>query len=201
MSTEALPISGGDHDSASFPEGGYWLQTYTGRAFSLTAPQASEIEVLDVAHALAMTCRYGGHVHAFYSVAQHCVLVSRAAPEHLAFAGLLHDAHEAYLGDLVRDLKRALRLSSCGRSDYDNLAARLDFEIEARFGLPTGSLSSAEIKRYDLVVLATEKRDLMRGHREWAVQRTHEVLPERIVPLDPRAAERLFLERFFEVRP
>jgi hypothetical protein len=85
---------------------GDWMQTFTGRQFWPLDPRPDEVDILDIAHALANQCRYAGHCRRFYSVAEHCVLLSRAvAPEHRLWA-LLHDSAEAYLVDLPRPVKR-----------------------------------------------------------------------------------------------
>lgn len=55
---------------------GDWMQTYTGRRFYPLDPRSDEIDPADIAHALSLLCRYGGHVDRFYSVAEHCVLMS-----------------------------------------------------------------------------------------------------------------------------
>lgn len=84
---------------------GDWMQTFTGRQFWPLDPRPEDVDPLDVAHALSLQCRYNGMVARFYSVAEHCVLMSLAvAPEH-ALHALLHDATEAYVGDMVRPLK------------------------------------------------------------------------------------------------
>lgn len=85
---------------------GDWMQTFSGRQFWPLDPRPDEVDILDIAHALANQCRYAGHCRRFYSVAEHCALLSRAvAPEHRLWA-LLHDAAEAYLVDLPRPVKR-----------------------------------------------------------------------------------------------
>ncbi|WP_420104129.1 phosphohydrolase [Bosea sp. (in: a-proteobacteria)] len=87
---------------------GDWIQTFTGRQFWPLDPRPDEIEIADIAHALAHQCRYGGHIRQFYSVAEHCVLMAHAvAPEH-RLAALMHDAAEGYLVDLPRPIKRAM---------------------------------------------------------------------------------------------
>jgi hypothetical protein len=91
---------------------GDWMQTFTGRAFYPLDPRPEDIDPVDIAHALSLICRYGGHSSRFYSVAEHCVLMSHAvAPEHALWA-LLHDATEAYLGDMIRPLKRSGRFTA-----------------------------------------------------------------------------------------
>jgi 5'-deoxynucleotidase YfbR-like HD superfamily hydrolase len=85
-----------------------WIQTFTGRQFWPLDPRPEDIELLDIAHALANKCRYTGHTRSFYSVAQHSVLVSEIVPAADAHWGLLHDASEAYLPDVARPVKREL---------------------------------------------------------------------------------------------
>ena len=67
------------------------IQTFTGRQFDLADPQRGSIDVVDMAHALSLLCRFNGHVRQHYSVAQHCVIVSHLVPSEHAYAGLLHD--------------------------------------------------------------------------------------------------------------
>lgn len=97
----------------------------------------AEITVYDIAHSLARLCRYNGHVGYFLSVARHSILVAgRLAhlypfePE-LAFHGLLHDAAEAYLGDMVRPLKHGPTIGEA----YLEAEANLEEVIAQRFGL------------------------------------------------------------------
>lgn len=92
-----------------------WTQTVTGRAVSLTEPRPEDIDLMtDVPHALGRICRYTGHVGAdHYSVAQHCVIgaetiFAETGDRLLAAAFLLHDAHEAYLGDIATPVKVAI---------------------------------------------------------------------------------------------
>ena len=92
---------------------GTTIETFSGRALDFMDPRADDIDLHDIAHALAFTCRFGGHVHTFESVAEHAVLVSKIVGEQsedplLAFAALHHDDHEAYVGDIPTPLKNAL---------------------------------------------------------------------------------------------
>jgi len=148
---------------------GDWMQTAAGRAFWPLDPRTEEVNADDIAHALSHQCRFAGHVREFYSVAEHCVRVSvlieklgGCAWEQLA--GLLHDASEAYLVDLPTPVKRSM-------PDYDRFEREVEACVEERFGLPPGSIRSAIVKDADLVMLATEKRDLMGGERggKWMV--------------------------------
>ena len=57
---------------------GSWMQTFTGRQFFPLDPHPNDVDPVDIAHALSLICRYGGHTRRFYSVAEHCVLLSYA---------------------------------------------------------------------------------------------------------------------------
>ena len=131
---------------------GDWLQTYTGRAFWPFDPRADDVDPDDIAHALPHLCRYGGHARRFYSVAEHCVVMSRAvAPEHALWA-LLHDASEAYLIDLPRPIKRHM-------PDYRYAERAVQVAICARFGLDPHE--PAEVKDADNRITVDERRALL----------------------------------------
>jgi len=81
------------------------VSTKSGRRVALLNPSPSQIVIGDIAHGLAHQCRFNGQTSKFYSVAQHSVLVASILPRELRLAGLLHDASETYLGDVVQPLK------------------------------------------------------------------------------------------------
>ena len=88
-----------------------WMETHTGRAAYPLQPEtaADWLDIEDIAHALGMVCRYGGHITRFYSVAEHSVLLSGVFSDPgIALWALLHDSAEAYLGDVIRPLKQAM---------------------------------------------------------------------------------------------
>ena len=176
-----------------------WLRTFTGRSVHILNPRPEEICIQDIAHALANTCRFGGHTPVFYSVADHSLLVSELVPESLALWGLLHDASEAYLHDLTRPLKRVL--DSAGPQDvtrYAELERRMMAAVCSRFGLPEEMPSL--VKAADNTVLATEFRDLfdepISNCIRWAGA---EPMRRSITPVRPDAARDLFLLRFEEL--
>lgn len=171
---------------------GDWYQTSTGTVFWPEDPRPEEVRIEDIAHHLAHICRFGGATKTFYSVAQHSVLVSRIVSPDLAFAGLMHDAAEAYLGDVVRPLKYAL-------PDYRAIETRVEAVIEAAFGLDLTDGERAEIKRADNIALVTERRDLLAVQvpLPWAVQCAP--LPDRIEALESFQASVQFRLRFIEL--
>lgn len=167
-----------------------WIQTHTGRAFDLLEPRAEDVDVADIAHALARINRFSGHTHGEpYSVAHHSMLVadllaSWGAPPAIVREGLLHDAAEAYYGDITSPVKRALRDLMVGNkavrvdeasvvhllAALESLTIPIDRVVRASLVLPEHE--SAIVKRADLVALAIERRDLFGGvaePRDWAL--------------------------------
>ncbi len=169
-----------------------WIQTYMNKKFDFDEIHADQINILDIAHALSLICRYTGHCREFYSVAQHCVIVSHIVPPEYALEGLLHDAHEAYISDMSTPLKQYI-----GATKYSQLAKRLDLAIGEKF-CANLSPEYPVVKHADMVALATEVRDLLGPHpAEWISM--PKPLLEPIECMTPDIAETAFLERFFDL--
>lgn len=173
-------------NTKTIPQKWDWLQTHSGKQFFPFNPQPEAIDIWDIATALAKQCRYNGHCQGFYSVAQHSVLVSYVVPLELALWGLLHDAGEAYVGDMVYGVKRGL-------PEFKEVEEGVMRVIADKFGLSWPE--PPEVKHADLVLLATEKRDLM-GNPQWASVKDCEPLPQTIVPWDWETARDEFMIRF-----
>ena len=170
---------------------GNWFQTYTGKEFYIRDPRPEEINILDIAHALSNQCRFNGHCLEFYSVAQHSILVSRTCEPENALWGLLHDAAEAYCGDIVRPLKVDMPL-------YNDVESRLVDCVVAKFEL-TPELQPEDVTKADNIALRTEKRDIISNEpRPWRIAHL-KPLDEKIICLPPFEAKAAFLQRFLEL--
>lgn len=169
------------------------IMTYSGVVFRPLEPESGLILIEDVAHATANSCRFTGHVKAFYSVAQHSVHVSdllRAyfTPE-LALWGLLHDASEAYLSDLARPIKKQEGLGDVYLACENLLMRAVCERFDLEWPMP------AEVKWADDVLLRAEQRDLMPG-KDYPIDEANKFWPGAIESWLPEKAKELFLERF-----
>lgn len=198
-----LGVSGAQFDAAipaATPEvdadwlKGAWMLTYTGRQFWPLDPHVADLDPVDIAHALSLQCRYNGHTSRFYSVAEHCVLISQAVEPEFALWGLLHDAAEAYLGDLIRPIKRSMP-SFCAADD------QLTALIAERFGLPDAVIPDA-VHVADARILLTERAELLNmstGHAWDTYIEGLEPLDVDVVGVAPAVAEQAFLDRWDEL--
>jgi uncharacterized protein len=176
------------------------IQVLSGPRFSLLDPRPEDVRIVDIAHSLAHLCRYTGHCSRFYSVAQHSVLTSRIVPEEHTMAALLHDAAEAYIGDISRPMKDALRAYPSAYTDsagIDLIEKRVEWAVAQRFGFEFPFHPS--VKAADNKALLTEQRDLMPLDPILEGWPQGEPLPDKIHPVGPSAAEAMFIARFVEL--
>lgn len=162
-----------------------WLQTYTGKTFFPGNPRPEDIDIVDIAVGLSRENRYNGHTKEPYNVAQHSVMVSRIVPPEYALWGLLHDASEAYVKDLTYSVKSML-------PEYKAIEKRILRVIAEKYGLSWPE--PACVKEADMVLLATEKRDLMgEPPRPW--RGLPEPLEQTLTPWLPTSSALIFLFR------
>lgn len=168
-----------------------YITTYSGLDFDYLKPLTSSICIEDIAQALSHECRFAGHLSNFYSVAQHCLLISTIVPEEFALEALLHDATEAYCKDIPSPLKRLL-------PDYQAIEQQVDTVIRETFGLPAEI--SAIVHYCDLVMLTTERQELdIDDGKEWPMLAGIPSAEMAIVPMSSRDARIAFLARFNEL--
>ena len=168
---------------------GDWMLTATGRVFWPLDPRPEEVCIEDIAHALSNLCRYGGHATKFYSVAQHCVLLSRKATPDLALEALMHDAAEAYVVDIPRPLKRFL-------PGYAEIEQRVHAAIAARFNLAPEI--PIEVKAWDELILVDEMAQVMPTSPR-PLNLPSSGLGVEVRPWPTWMAKRWFLHRFREL--
>lgn len=175
-----------------------YILTRSGRQFSFTNPHPDMVDVEDVAHALSHINRFTGHTTYAYSVAQHCVAVSRyleltGQPVLVQYAGLMHDAHEAYFGDISAPLKAFLGVGP--------LEDRIQDVVARAFGLTVSQLHDRRVKLADLTALAVEADHLMpKDSIEWdCLAPVTTDMKALMPPPSERSASlsaRIFLDRF-----
>lgn len=177
--------------------GPHCIATITGRVVDLAAPTPDMIDIEDIAHALSMLCRYTGHVEYHYSVAQHSCLVHDMIGAEWKLWGLLHDAHEAYAGDISRPYK-AMLSGVAGVEGCLDTAIRDAFRI--RWDWPDSMHCVAATKTADFTLYCWERRDVAYVPGIWDVP-ADIVLPQQIITPWPAArAKAEFLERFRRYR-
>jgi uncharacterized protein len=149
-----------------------WMLTSNATAFSIAHPRSEDVHLTDMAHQLATSNRFNGAAVRPYSIAEHSLLVVEIMERELGItdpsgllAGHVHDGHEIYFGDLISPVKWELGLPAT------QLERRFERVVQMRYGLITAShIYRDQIKRADLMALATERRDLLPRHpRKWAV--------------------------------
>ncbi len=169
-----------------------WCETYTGKRVYPTYFQACGVDIEDIAHSLAHQCRYNGHTQKFYSVAEHCIHMADYAmdDERLpseARHALLHDAQEAYIGDIPRPVK-------CAIPAIKEAEDRIEKVICEVFNLP--STKPAWLDELDARIVVDERDQAMsRSGHAWV----HDVLEPLDVTLGfwkPQDAKFLFLRRY-----
>ena len=160
---------------------------HSGAYFDFEAPESSDFTIEDIAHGLSMVCRFAGQCGQFYSVAQHSVHVSGIVAAGHAYQGLMHDAAEAFVGDVSKPLKVML-------PQYSVIERRVEAAIFSRFGV-TAPLPP-EIKEADVLMLVTEQYQLMRNRDEWSYTRGRKPLDIEIPSWSPAEAKARFMERY-----
>lgn len=182
------------------------IETFSGRFVDITDPDPATIALEDIAHGIALTCRFSGQCFNFYSVAEHAVLAARYAKHEgwnvvTQLACLHHDDAEGYLTDLPRPIKEYI-----GSDRYKELTALVDEALVVSLQLPFGAdaFHSEQVREADNFALMAEARELLpsqgRGWGGQAVNWDLELetkdgpdLHDWAFSLNPRAAEALWL--------
>jgi uncharacterized protein len=167
------------------------METYTGLLLQLDDPKSEHVCVEDIAAGLAHTCRYSGQINKYYSVGEHSVRVAQmvlaAGHTELGLPALLHDGHEAYLGELTSMTKALVG------EPYLRLADRIDKAIAEAFGFEPALFHHPAVKEQDSLLLRMEAGQLQfsRGHK---LAELHGY--DSILGWDPATARVAFLDAY-----
>lgn len=178
-----------------------WMPTFSGGRFLFDVWLPSNVITIgDIAHPLSFQCRYNGHTKSFYSVAEHSVrvalLVMELVPEEndkaeWGLAALMHDAAEAFVGDIISPIKARY---------FDNsIEHNIDDLIGKTFGVSVDIMHSSFVKKADLILLATEMRDFFGQDVVDKLALTEQPLEGIIEPWQPADAEARFLSLYYQL--
>ena len=174
-----------------------WIQTHTGKRFDVKNPRPESVDIEDIAHSLAMQVRFNGHCSRSYSVAEHSVniadwILEQTGDRKAAYAGLLHDASEAYLCDIPKPIKPLL-------TNYDELEEAVMSVIARALGFEYPF--PAIVKEADSRIMIDERSalfDTVQNPMRWPAK---EPLGIPITGIDWQTAKTRFLERFEALKP
>lgn len=180
----------------------FFIQIKSGGEFDPKTGLISKIDIEDIGHALSNMCRYAGHCRSMYSVAEHSVLVSQIIrqmwPDDVMarWAGLLHDATEAYVCDLPTPLKVLL-------PEFIRIEDELGDKIATQFKIEWTDEVKKRVKMADHIALATEANLLFETVEHWDSIRGVAQMPQLLdaaFPMESGKAKWRFLNEFQKVK-
>lgn len=147
-----------------------WMELHSGTQFRFKAPTVDMIHFEDIAASIGKMCRYAGHVHTFYSVAEHCCLLMRYARDNMPSVTqrelltlLMHDATEAYMTDIPRPIKHTL-------PQFKAFEHVIEAVIAERFNLITPHPTF--VKMLDTRILRDERAQAMNpSENDWGTDK------------------------------
>lgn len=151
------------------------MRMFSGQLVDPMDLKVQDVRLDDIAWALSNICRYGGHCHRNYSVAEHTLVVASILPPRKKIFGLLHDASEAYLGDIPTPLKRRM-------PEFRAAEERAARTIAEAFGLDPDAfvteIATGDTKQADLIVLKHEQGFLWKSNL--SIQATQEQIAKQL---------------------
>lgn len=200
-----------EYDDLGRKRFGSWSQSYSGTKYWIMDPFPEEINLMDIAVGLSNAARYRGQTKFFYPVLTHCVLVSRGveklalergwslqAAKEAAFEGLMHDASEAFLGDVARPLKRQRAMR-----EYCRVEALWEECINKRFGIRSSLQSKTLVKEVDQRIVLDEIQAVMADPDMWRRSKRYEGMDPlgiEVKHLTQKESMTEFYNRFLEVK-
>jgi hypothetical protein len=157
-----------------------------------------DVDVVDIAHALSLICRFTGHTKYHYSVGQHSIAVSNLCRPKIAIYGLMHDAAEAYLTDIAHPIKAGFMWNGKPFSDVEDYL--LDIILKALGVPPPSNDAKKEVVSIDREVGVAESIQLMRHQLSWGRNTRVEPANYRVHPWMAEYAEQCFMEKFNDLK-
>lgn len=177
-----------------------WIQVGDGGKFFPFNPRPEDVQIKDIAKALSYLCRFNGHTANFYSVAQHSLLcaellLAERQPMRVALLGLLHDASEAYFGDVPTPIKAYI-------PEINEIERRIETAVYEGLGIAAPTAEERKIiKRMDIALLVNEARTLTANVEDWTS--AYDKVTDIIIPselfreMDPSQIETKFLTFYY----
>jgi len=165
------------------------IQLMSGKVLDFQDPKPDQFTIEDIALGLSRQPRFGGHTKSFYSVAQHCITLSQVVPNGYKMQALMHDASEAFMGDLPTPLKHLL-------PEYMGIEEEVSDAIQEAFGFST---MSPLVEVADARMLITERNALLPSLDvlDWE---EHKPYPIRINPMPMDKAYGEFLKIYHRLK-
>jgi 5'-deoxynucleotidase YfbR-like HD superfamily hydrolase len=173
------------------------IMTYKGHLVDPFNYKTEFVNIKDIARALSMTCRFGGHVDKFYSVAEHSVYVSKFVGNDVntQLWALLHDASEAYVGDVPKPIKHHFK-------EIDQAEDSIMKCIASRFNLTDDKIPDIvhQVDKNIVFYEAIQLKKKYKDSKEWKYFDTG-IIPvfNYKIGMNPKKAETIFLARFNEL--
>jgi len=178
----------------------YWIETYTGKTFDYENIESNKIDIIDIAHALSMSCRFNGMCSNFYSVGEHSLLVGlemeKLHPDNrnLILQALLHDATEAYMPDIPKPLKHYWE-TKFGIVGFED---RIMAHIYNQLGIKVDNINHKEIKKLDNGLLMAERNMFFKDRHLWEFPKDTPVIITAIIGYSPPLIKKKFLDYYFK---
>lgn len=163
-----------------------YIRLGSGVKFNYLKPDFSQITIEEIAHSLSLQCRYIGHTKFHYSVALHSVLCSIIAPQEYKYQALMHDSAESLVGDCPAILKNLL-------PDYRKIEENVEKGLWTKFGIQWPM--HPEVKKVDMIMLATELKQLMPGD-DWK-NIPYKPANITIKELKPKKVKEMFIKSYY----
>ena len=166
------------------------IKLRSGKYLDLVDPKPDQFDFADIAGALSKICRFGGQCEYFYSVAEHSYHCARQAqrdglPLDTQIAVLMHDAAEAFIGDVVKPLKIML-------PEYAEIEKRMEAAIAEKF-LIDFDRESHSVRKIDHEMLIAERRTMFGSDNTiWAGENEVRRLYVEFYKWGPQEAETAF---------